>query len=168
MPAFSEEAFFGGEKIATSPPPPQMTSENMPVCASAASPPLFSSSPHCNRLKIHEVDHCDQLTIPFIFKSPSNPTLKPVTWASLGLMAVTGAGLAYYYQGEKEKKQQQGILVVCRVCIIAFFFLERVMRGDSFFYHLLRSLSHTAFHRTSSAFSSPPSLLSTPPQTTQP
>jgi len=23
-------------------------------------------------------------------------------------MAVTGAGLAFYYQGEKEKKQQQG------------------------------------------------------------
>ncbi|GAB5031572.1 sco1 family protein [Nannochloropsis oceanica] len=33
----------------------------------------------------------------------------PVTWASLGLMAVTGAGLAYYYQGEKEKKQQQAL-----------------------------------------------------------
>lgn len=34
--------------------------------------------------------------------------LQPVTWTSLGLMAVTGAGLAYYYQLEKERKQQEG------------------------------------------------------------
>lgn len=35
---------------------------------------------------------------------------QPVTWTSLGLMAVTGAGLTYYYQVEKEKKQQEGAL----------------------------------------------------------
>lgn len=31
-----------------------------------------------------------------------------MTWTSLGLMAVTGGGLAYYYQVEKERKQQEG------------------------------------------------------------
>jgi hypothetical protein len=39
---------------------------------------------------------------------PIHPNLQPVTWGSLGLMAVTGAGLVYYYQVEKEKKQQEG------------------------------------------------------------
>lgn len=32
----------------------------------------------------------------------------PVTWTSLGLMAVTGVSLMVYYQLEKERKQEEG------------------------------------------------------------
>ncbi len=32
-----------------------------------------------------------------------------MTWASLGLMTLTGAGLMYYYQVEKERKEQAAL-----------------------------------------------------------
>lgn len=49
-------------------------------------------------------------TAPMFLTNPLPPKQlnQPVTWTSLGLMAVTGAGLGYYYQAEKEKKQQEG------------------------------------------------------------
>lgn len=74
-------------------------------------------------------------------------------------MAVTGAGLAYYYQGEKEKKQQQGILVVSRSS------LSFPWKHFLCFYHFFLSFAH-GIHALPS-LSSGPSLLFTP-QTTQP
>lgn len=77
-------------------------------------------------------------------------------------MAVTGAGLAYYYQGEKEKKQQQGT-------VIGLGFV-------SFFSHVCMKYPHVlevipppfscALFRTRRLASSPhPSLLPSPPFT---
>jgi len=103
---------MAGEVAATPTP-----SSLVPVSA-AAPPVLVPAAPRSNRLyaKLQLIRPglntrlllINQLTTPSFPTSPSYPALQPVTWASLGLMAVTGAGLAFYYQGEKEKKQQQG------------------------------------------------------------
>jgi hypothetical protein len=45
---------------------------------------------------------------------------QPVTWIGLAIMAVTGTGLAYFYQVEKERMQQQGSINVYVVDLMFF------------------------------------------------
>jgi hypothetical protein len=72
-------------------------------------------------------------------------------------MAVTGAGLAYYYQGEKEKKQQQGTSRIDLILLFSFVKRSRVGCDSPPF---LLALSFTHIASPPSSLRSHPSLLS--------